>query len=149
MTKRPSVYLSDDTADFIEKTKGYHGGSRSKVINMTIERFCFVIDNAMPKLTQDQWLALCDVCNGLITDNAEIVTQSLHWNLYDSLELEIKEKYKGVDEEFALKVKKMSLVEKFAIIHVIERFWGNKRVVNENDTYKEILEMCGAKILDQ
>lgn len=148
MTKRPSVYLSDDSTNFIEKTIGYHNGSRSRVINQTIERYNFLIENSMPKLKLNEWLALCDVSNGLVTYNPEQSVRSLHWNLLDGLELEIKDKYKDVNTDFALKVKNISISEKFAILHVIERFWGEKKELKENDTYKTVLEMCGAKIAD-
>lgn len=100
---------------------------------------------ATPSLTKEEWLAICDACNGtfMIPENAESdPARFISTELTDPLR-GLGNKW-GIDAEvLAKKLDEMDYVTQVAVHEVVQRFW---ETADNSSCHVEALKIAGANI---
>ncbi len=130
--------------EFVGQPDNYSGR-----VNSIISRYQSIVLDAMPELTQGEWLAIMDANNGTVfpgpDESSELDPARYAWmNVADSESYTVKEQF-GIDTlELAKKMKAMSFVEQCGVMEVIQKFWekSDQEVAN----YHEMLTAAGAKV---
>jgi hypothetical protein len=144
MASKKTIYLSDP----VEKILGPELDSLSGRISSIVIRYGEIMRLECPALSENEWLAICDVLNGTWlaaesspNDPAKYIGASISdGDKYDG----IGEKW-GVDAlDLARRVRDMRYFEQCAIIEIATRFW--KWGTHTEQSYPEILSKIGAKI---
>lgn len=118
-------------------------------VNNILGRYQQIIKEAMPTLTEKEWLAIMDTNRGTvhptIGDTHQEVDPAHHaWmNMVDSDPDEMQDKW-GVDvKDLGRKMADMSFVEQCGVMEVILHFWERS---NQGESYEEKLLNAGARV---
>jgi len=136
MSKRTTIHLPDSVLAILGNPDSMSGR-----ISSTILRYDRATRDACPALTESEWSLLCDMLNGtFIEDN----TGDYLWaDIREAGKLDgLAEKWTIDTDKFSDRVRAMSVVERYAILDVIARFWPN----HEGGTMTEALTRAGAKL---
>ena len=94
--------------------------------NISISRYFWLLDSALPEFSELEWSLMRDACNGWATslESPDLLVQGLRLQIEDSIELESLDKKWGVDGNALLKrMELLNPVETLAVIHSIEKWW--------------------------
>lgn len=148
MSKRTTIWISDQAEEALGPVKQAEGDSLSGRINSILIRYDQIRVEDCPELTVNEWCAICDANNSswLQAESAENDPARYAWmNVADSDELD--EKW-GVDRlDLARRMKTMTISQQCAVIEVIGRFWRIQ--AEEGEGYDGLLRRCGAKIAER
>lgn len=144
MSRKASIYKGDTLLKLEQDLLSHCDDKITRVVNTICDRYSEMIAHYTPALTENEWLALCDVLNGYMTDDIKQAARGLHWSLSDGISMDgLGEKW-DIDATFCEYIKDAEFAEKIAIIHVCQVFWSLK--AGEGEEFRSLLERAGAKI---
>jgi hypothetical protein len=146
MAQQDRARITKRFQEFVGQPDNY-----SSRVNSIIGRYMAIVLDAMPELSENEWLAICDANTGPafvpmeMEPSVENDPARYAWmNVADSEPGYVKEAW-GVDNlELARKMKSMSFIEQCGVVEVIQKFWEKSDATHEN--YRAMLEACGAKL---
>lgn len=139
MTNRSTIYIPEEIRDLLGPVQDRGLSQRIAGIITDWHR---VITDAMPELTQSEWLYLMDMLNGTVLEGRHV--QFLGSDVAESgKEDGLGEKW-GIDPmDFGRKIDTLPVAAKLAIHDVAYRFWQRHGIVSD---WREVLDKCGAKV---
>ena len=143
MTIRTQMHLSNEARAVLELAPPEAGEriqSLSDRTNLVLARYGSATASECPALSEAEWLAICDACNGL-ADASIDVSKYIYFEVHDCEGLD---KW-GIDQaQLVARLRQMSAVECWAVADVVARFWARAPL---HETTREALEKAGAKIV--
>lgn len=129
MSIKKSIRLADKAHAFCVLSNPSRDGNInwSGALNQIAERYDFLLSEVMPDLTSEENLAWCDIYNGRILHpdlQQELrsmpftVSECIQYQPFDHLLEDISV------EEFYEKADKYSMIERLAILDMIQKFWN-------------------------
>lgn len=125
---------------------GYRGESRrsfSVLVANALEKHAVMVWDALPDLTDDEWLVICDTYRGDIasTHGVMSIESAVFGEGYDmAMHLDV-DLY-----EFASRIQEFSICERVAIAEFVDRFWNWKELHCDAKDYAEIIERIKCSI---
>jgi hypothetical protein len=136
---RKTIYLSDEIMPIIGCDEP---GAFSRRLTGIVRDWDCMIKDAMPEFTENEWLFLMDMLNG-------VELEGLHAHNLEADVAEcgtkdgLAEKWGVYSKSFARSIDALPLAGKIAIQDVAYRFRQPHGIVTE---YREVLETCGARL---
>jgi hypothetical protein len=136
---RKSIYLPDEIMPIIGASDS--GGFSQRLVGI-VRDWENIIHDAMPEMSQKEWLYLMDMLNGVVLEGRQALF--LGSDIIESGEMDrLDKKWEVNAREFGKRIDALPLASKIAIHDVAYRFWQPHGIV---DDYREVLEKCGANI---
>lgn len=140
MSTKKSVRLSDDAVRLCHLISD-HEVNFSRSINVMADRYKYIMEKSLPELSEGETLALCAMYNGhAYHDDTQVEVSAIGAMLHESFEYdpniaEILNQYSVDVDAFAMRVLKFSAAEKVAILHMVQKFWGEPGLNKKNNTF--------------
>ena len=136
--KRTGVYLSESTLNIIGPANSLSGR-----LNTICHNYDRITRAELPALTLNEWSLLCDILNATVVEDN--TGDHLWADIAESGRLDgMAEKWELDTEEFAARVRDMSIASRCAILDVVLRFWKGRDEHSEG--MEKMLLEAGAKI---
>jgi hypothetical protein len=132
MSIKKSVFLSDNTAQWVTTTTGdIQAGENprwSESINATFDQFRYLIANSLPELNAYEWQIILNVYAGCYMPAHALPARIASDIMDDMGEISIDTVEKVLPEKAALirKVHGMNQLEQLSILYFNQIFWLNK-----------------------
>ena len=145
MTIRTQMHLSNEARAVLELAPPEAGEriqSLSDRTNLVLTRYGNEVSLACPSLSEAEWSAICDACNGLWMDTSVDAAKYVYIEVHDCEGLDDKW---GIDQaQLVDRLRQMSTIECWAVSDVVARFWARASL---HEPTREALEKAGAKIV--
>lgn len=132
--KRISIYSGPEMARVLAERERDES-TLTQTVNSIIDRYGEICARNRPQLTEREWLAVCDCCNGTWFTPAATLDGGALANVEDSPEL--GEKWDLDQPALQRKLAALSYCEQVALVDTIERFWASD-VDNSTERLKQI-----------
>jgi hypothetical protein len=133
MAIKKSVRLSDETENLCVVLSEFGETNWSGTINKIASRYNEVIARALPELSENERLAICQCYNGhMKPERVQDQVAGLEFTISEGWQYDSNVRDLLGDESAARdlleKVRGWSFVERVAVIDMTERFWGESRL---------------------
>lgn len=138
------MHLTDESRAVLELAPPEAGEriqSLSDRANLVLARYGSETALECPALTEAEWSAICDACNGLWMDASIDAERYLYAEVSDCEGL--GDKWRVDQSALVAKLQQLSTVQCWAVADVVAQFWA--RAALQEGT-REALERSGAKI---
>lgn len=116
------IYLSSEASRALEAREG---SNRSRTVCQMLERYDEICRRVLPQLSDAEWNAIHDVCNGWFIDTASSI-RYLPMEVEDALADGLAERH-GIDgEALVRRLEQMSYPELVAVVDAAERYWRGR-----------------------
>jgi len=144
MSKKSTIYFPDSLLKILSD---FGVENNSGAICTLIERYDRITREAVPILTESEWMCFCDIHNGcgvFIATGGHDQAPSAWANIADSEPDGMNERWGVSCADLAAKIQALPLVGRIAVWDVAARFWASPKL-NELSA-RDLLIECGAKI---
>ena len=138
--KRISIYSGPEMARVLGDRES-DANTLTQTINSIIDRYGEICARNRPALTEREWLAVCDCCNGTWFAPAATISGSVLANVEDSPEL--AEKWEIDQAALCRKLSALNYCAEISLIDTIERFWACSDHVDSAARLKKIIGAHG------
>ena len=132
---RISIYPGPEMARVIGERKRDES-TLTQTINAIVDRYGEICARNRPQLTEGEWMAVCDCCNGTWFAPASTLVGSVLTNVEDTPEL--ADKWDIDQPALQRKLAALSYCEQVALVDMIERFWAAGSIDNATEQLRNI-----------
>ena len=108
-----------------EQLAAANGATESK----SLDRYFWLLETAMPKLSEAEFNLLCDACNGWASsyEPPEVVAQGLVMQIEDAINYEqLAQKWAVDGTALIAQLQTLSALETLALVEAIEKYWSKE-----------------------
>jgi hypothetical protein len=144
MSKKSTIYFPDSLLKILNS---FGVDNSSGAICTLIERYDRITREAIPELTENEWMCFCDIhngCGGFLSAGGMDQAPSAWASVADSVSDGLSEKWGVGCKDFSAKLQALPLVGRIAVWDVAARFWASPNL--NKISARELLIEAGAKI---
>ena len=142
-----TLYFSDSMYEKLDVDKlGVEGLSNrvSNLCSIALE----TMRDAVPVLSESEWMALMDCSNGYMRNNEYTIAQAARqfFSNVAACGMEYDDKWDVSCVELARKINDMDLPAQCAVMEICRRFWVRGDITSKFSKMRDALEALGARI---